>query len=174
MAIESPGTEKLESPEVETRVVLLAALGVLVLVLGTVGVLGAIYYREVSVQRLPTPEKFPQPRVESKERQERLRIEAGQAARLAGYRWIDRKEGIVQIPIERAMQLLAGEGMQAYAPLASAQALSSPTAGAQRIITPAPAPAAPDASTGGANGSRAGEAVTPDEKSTANADGRRP
>jgi hypothetical protein len=177
MAIESDAAEKLESPEVPTRTVLLAAFGVLLLVFGTVGVLGAIYYREVSVQKMPAPEKFPQPRVETKEKEERLRIEAEQARRLAGYRWVDRKDGIVQIPIERAMQLLASEGMHAYAPLSPAQALTSPAAGAQRLITPAPAPptaAAPGASTGGANDGRAGETATPEEKSAANADGHKP
>jgi hypothetical protein len=174
MAIESHGAEKLESPEVPTRTVLLAAFGVLLLVFGTVGVLGAIYYREVQVQQLPAPEKFPQPRVETKEKEERLRIAAEQARRLADYRWVDRKEGVVQIPIERAMQLLASEGMRAYAPLAPAQALSSPTAGAQRVITPAPADAAPGASTGSANGNHAGAAATSNEKSAADADGHKP
>ena len=177
MAIESDAAEKLESSEVPTRTVLLAAFGVLLLVFGTVGVLGAIYYREVSVQKMPAPEKFPQPRVETKEKEERLRIEAEQARRLSGYRWVDRKDGVVQIPIERAMQLLASEGMQAYAPLSPAQALTSPAAGAQRLITRAPAPpttAAPGASTGGANDGRAGETATPEEKSAANADGHKP
>jgi hypothetical protein len=173
MATESHAAEKLESPEVPTRTVLLAAFGVLLLVFGTVGVLGAIYYREVLVQKMPAPEKFPQPRVETKDKQERLRIEAEQARRLDRYRWVDRKDGIVQIPIERAMQLLASEGMQAYAPLAPAKALTSPTAGPQRVITPTPAPpamAAPGASTGG----DAGKTAAPDEKSAANADGHKP
>jgi hypothetical protein len=177
MAIESIAADKLESPEVPTCTVLLAAFGVLLLVFGTVGVLGAIYYREVSVQKMPAPEKFPQPRVETKDKEERLRIEAEQTRRLDGYRWVDRKDGIVQIPIERAMQLLASEGMQAYAPLVPAQALTSPAAGAQRVITPASAPpaaAAPGASTGGANGDHTGETAAPDDKSAANADGHKP
>jgi hypothetical protein len=178
MAIESQAGERLESPEVATRPVLLAALGVLLLVFGTVGILAAIYYREVPVQRLPTPEKFPPPRVETKEREERLRIEAEQARRLAGYHWVDRKQGLAQIPIERAMQLLAGEGLQAYAPLARADALSTPAAGAQRIVRPelTPAPeAAPGASTNAPKeNSAGGDDVNPDRKSATNADGRKP
>lgn len=178
MAIESQVEERLESPEVATRPILLAALGVLLLVFGTVGTLAAIYYREVSVQRLPTPEKFPQPRVETKEREERLRIEAEQARRLAGYHWVDREQGLVQIPIERAMQLLAGEGIQAYAPLAPAEALSAPTAGAQRVVAPRPAPApeaAPGASTSASKENSAGGGdVNPDRKSATNANGRKP
>jgi len=34
----------------------------------------------------------------------------GKAAELEGYRWVDRAGGVVQIPIERAMELIAAEG----------------------------------------------------------------
>lgn len=37
-------------------------------------------------------------------------------ARLSGYAWIDRQHGIVRIPIERAMELVAGDGAAAQAP----------------------------------------------------------
>jgi hypothetical protein len=44
---------------------------------------------------------------------------------------------LAQIPIDRAMAIIAREGTQAYAPLiASEPALSSSTAGAERAITP--------------------------------------
>ncbi|HEU4625400.1 MAG TPA: hypothetical protein VFS52_11585 [Steroidobacteraceae bacterium] len=39
-----------------------------------------------------------------------------QQARLHRYRWVDREAGIVQIPIERAMQILATDGDGASAP----------------------------------------------------------
>jgi len=54
----------------------------------------------------------------------------GKAAELEGYRWVDRGGGIVQIPIERAMELVAAE---AGAPAATPP--KSPAAG------PAPQPA---------------------------------
>jgi hypothetical protein len=34
----------------------------------------------------------------------------GKSAELEGYRWVDRASGVVQIPIERAMELMAAEG----------------------------------------------------------------
>ena len=84
----------------------------------------------------------------------------------------------MQIPIERAMELLAGKGMEAYAPLAPAEALSAPTAGAQRAITPAPTlvpDAAPGTPTPGMRDNGAGsDAAKPDKKSATNADGHKP
>jgi hypothetical protein len=130
MAIESHRDEKLQSPAVATRPVLLSGLGALLLLAGAIGVLAAIYSRQVSMQHYPAPEEFPQPRVQTGQKEQLQRLEAEQRKRLTEYRWVDRTQGIVQIPIERAMEILAGEGMQAYAPL------SSPTAGAERLIAP--------------------------------------
>lgn len=36
-------------------------------------------------------------------------VQAEQLAELQGYRWIDRNKGVVGIPIERAMELVAAE-----------------------------------------------------------------
>jgi hypothetical protein len=140
MAIESHGDERLQPPDVATRPILLYALGALLLLAGAIGGLQAIYYWQVPVQQYPAPETFPPPRVQPGEIEQLRRIEEEQTSRLQGYHWVDRQQGLVQIPIERAMQLLVLEGMQAYAPLAPAQALSSPSAGAERLITPAGTP----------------------------------
>jgi hypothetical protein len=40
---------------------------------------------------------------------ERVEHEAAQAEWLEGYRWIDREAGVVGLPIERAMELVAQE-----------------------------------------------------------------
>ncbi|MBK8177683.1 MAG: hypothetical protein IPK67_02000 [Planctomycetes bacterium] len=40
---------------------------------------------------------------------ETTQTKASQAARIASYAWIDREKGVVAIPIERAMELVAGE-----------------------------------------------------------------
>lgn len=136
MAIEWHGDEKFQSPAVNTRPILLSALAALVLLAGAIGGLQAIYYWQVPVQSLPAPEQFPQPRVQTGQAEQLRRIESEQMSRLVGYHWVDRQQGLVQIPIERAMALLAKEGVQAYAPLVPAQALSAPTAGAERLMTP--------------------------------------
>jgi hypothetical protein len=40
------------------------------------------------------------------------------ATALEGYRWVDRAGGVVQIPIERAMEMIAAEGAAQAAPAA--------------------------------------------------------
>lgn len=136
MAIESQSDERMESPQVSLRPLLFAALGVLMLLASAVGILEAIYHWQVPVKSYPAPEQFPQPRVQTGQVGQLHRLEAEQTQRLQQYKWVDRKQGLIQIPIDRAMQLLAGEGNQAYAPLISAQSLASPSAGAERLITP--------------------------------------
>lgn len=39
------------------------------------------------------------------------RVRAAEEAHLHAYRWIDRDAGIVQVPIERAMELIAAEAV---------------------------------------------------------------
>lgn len=50
----------------------------------------------------------------------------GKAAALEGYRWVDRGGGVVQIPIERAMELVVAEG--GTRPLAPALKPAAPAA----------------------------------------------
>jgi len=55
------------------------------------------------------------------------------AAALEGYRWVDRKGGVVQIPIERAMELVAAErGTQEVAPGITPAAPAAPQPGQGR------------------------------------------
>ncbi|MGB6537817.1 MAG: hypothetical protein WBF58_17845 [Xanthobacteraceae bacterium] len=140
MATETHGDERLESPQVGMRGVLLWAAAFLAILAVAIVLLQAIYYRQVPVQSYPAPKDFPQPHVQTGQRAQLRLLQRAQVKRLTGYRWVDRKAGVLAIPIERAMQILAAEGMQAYAPLAPAQALSSPSAGAERLITPQAAP----------------------------------
>ncbi|MGH7138468.1 MAG: hypothetical protein ACREHD_22180 [Pirellulales bacterium] len=39
------------------------------------------------------------------------RMRSGEDRALNGYRWIDKKNGVVQVPIDRAMDLLVDEGL---------------------------------------------------------------
>ncbi|HEV8517141.1 MAG TPA: hypothetical protein VGQ54_01110 [Burkholderiales bacterium] len=50
---------------------------------------------------------FPEPRLEPVPATEISTLNAEKRRLLNGYRWIDKEQGIIQIPIERAMQLLA-------------------------------------------------------------------
>jgi hypothetical protein len=149
MASEPHVGAKLEPPDVDLRGVALAACGALVLIAAAIGALGAVYRTEVPNRTPLPPQTFPEPQIRVNEVAQRLRLQAEQRSRLAGYAWVDRAHGVVRIPIERAMQLIVAAGPKAYDPIEpSAAALAAPTAGAQRIMSgqgaaPAPAPTAP-------------------------------
>ena len=55
--------------------------------------------------------KFPQPRLERNERVEIHDFRLKEEQTLNSYGWIDEKSGVVRIPIERAMQLIAQRGL---------------------------------------------------------------
>jgi hypothetical protein len=55
--------------------------------------------------------KFPQPRLEQNERVEINDFRLTEEQTLNSYGWVDEKNGVVHIPIERAMQLVAQRGL---------------------------------------------------------------
>jgi len=55
--------------------------------------------------------KFPQPRLEKNERLEINDFLLQQEQTLNSYGWVDQKAGVVRIPVERAMQLIAQRGL---------------------------------------------------------------
>jgi hypothetical protein len=55
--------------------------------------------------------KFPQPRLEENERVEIKDFRLKEEQTLNSYDWVDEKAGVVRIPIERAMQLVAQRGL---------------------------------------------------------------
>jgi hypothetical protein len=55
--------------------------------------------------------KFPQPRLERNERIEINDFRLKEEQTLNSYGWVDEKAGVVRIPIERAMQLIAERGL---------------------------------------------------------------
>ena len=139
-----------ESPSVDSRIVVLGAIGSLLLVAIAIGLFYEIYQHSVPIKALPPPQTFAVPRVTTSRAEvaERERLASEQKQRLDTWRWVNDEHTLVQIPIDRAMQLLAQRGHEAWAPLfPAAPALSSPTAGAQNATTaphvksePPPAP----------------------------------
>lgn len=57
----------------------------------------------------------PAPRLEIKPSRNLAQQRAAEDRLLTRYRWIDKEEGVVQIPIERALELVADEGLPAPA-----------------------------------------------------------
>jgi len=64
----------------------------------------------------PTAILPPEPRLQAAPRIEFQEMKATQMARLNNYSWIDEEAGIVRIPIERAMQLVAERGFMITTP----------------------------------------------------------
>ena len=113
----------------------------LLLLGGAIFALGAIYWHEVPVKTMPAPQAFPQPRVQTGERAELQQIQKRQRQRLDGYHWANKEHSLVQIPIERAMRVIAQKGAHAYDPIAAIPgALSGPGSGAERLMTPSSVP----------------------------------
>ncbi len=55
--------------------------------------------------------KFPQPRLETNERLEINEFRLQEEQTLFSYGWVDQQAGIVRIPIDRAMELIAQRGL---------------------------------------------------------------
>lgn len=65
---------------------------------------------------------MPEPHLQPHPLTDRERYDEQERARLSSYQWADRNAGIVRIPIERAMQILARQG----GPAAAAGSASMP------------------------------------------------
>jgi hypothetical protein len=114
MAIE---TDRLESPEVDARAIVVFAFGFVGFVAVALVLLG-VYYRRANVSAAPpTPRELPAPRLETHSGEELAKTKEIQAARSAGYAWVDRQRQLVRIPLDRAMQIIATRGAGAYGPV---------------------------------------------------------
>jgi hypothetical protein len=66
-------------------------------------------------------ERFPQPHLQLSPPADMAAFRAGEEGALTNYAWIDRTNGIVRIPIERAMELLLERGLPVRASNAPAR-----------------------------------------------------
>lgn len=58
-------------------------------------------------------EVFPQPRLEERPIQELKAVVDAEVDHLASYGWVDQPKGVVRIPVDRAIELLAQRGLPA-------------------------------------------------------------
>lgn len=132
-----PSGPPVEGPQVATRPVLYAAFGFLGFV--TLSLVGLRAYYAWSVERpvVVTPRPFPEPRLGTDAGGELKRLQAEQRRRLSTYAWVDRERELVQVPIERAVDLLARRGQDAYAPLEAPPTTPDPRAAAAEAVTAA-------------------------------------
>jgi hypothetical protein len=136
MAPEADTHVPLEPAGVSLWPVLWSALASLVLMLGAIWGLSAVYGWWVPNRTFFAPEQFPSPRVQTHQAEQLQDLLAAQRRRLTGYAWADQSKTLVRIPIERAMEIIAQRGAQAYAPLLHpGPATGAPAAGAERETT---------------------------------------
>src|SRR5262252_6789043 len=117
VAHNADGEVQLEPPGVSLRPVLWAAAAAVALMLGAIWGLSAVYDWQVTIRTLPAPEQFPSPRVQTHQAEQRQDLLAAQRRQLTGYAWANQNKTLVRIPIERAMEIIAQRGEEAYAPL---------------------------------------------------------
>lgn len=132
-----------ESSAVDLRGVAWPALAVLTLLALAVGGLYVLYDLSLPIKTVPLPQTFAAPRVTTHETEvaELRRLTGEQSQRLNTWRWSNDQHTLVEVPIDRAMQLLVQKGDAAWTPLLPPEpALASPAAGAERAVTPGSPP----------------------------------
>jgi hypothetical protein len=80
---------------------------------------------------------FPEPRLEENERTQLRQFIEDQDRKLATYNWVDKDKGIVQIPIDRAMDLIVQHGL----PVRPGSAQSSENASSENSDSEVTSPA---------------------------------
>lgn len=121
MAADRLFPDRLEPDSTNARLVLVVAGAVLLLLAVGFGMVFWFYKAEVPPRDAIVPKQFPSPQLMQDETDELHRVETEQQARLQGYRWIDRDKGLIAIPIDEAMRMIAAKGANGYAPVATAR-----------------------------------------------------
>jgi hypothetical protein len=111
---ESPG---IETSDLSTRGILWFAVS-LVLTLVAVFFAARVFQSALAhnnqrdASRITRPATaVPPPHLQSEPTRDLAAFRAAQSAKLHGYGWVDRKAGVIHIPIERAMELTARRGL---------------------------------------------------------------
>ena len=130
MPNEKMGSRRLpQPPDVATGIVIVAVAGFLGFV--ALSMTGLFFYLRTAVPNVfekVTEGRFPEPVLQKNPQEDLRRFERDQRATLSGYGWVDQSKGLVRIPIEEAMRIIAARGRQAYDPLDQPASTSSPGA----------------------------------------------
>ena len=140
MAAEPRMPDELATPRLPGRPFAVLVAGVLMFLGLSMAALWGVF--DISVpKRLPLPaHQPPPPQLQSHPPADLARVLAQQSAELSGYRWVDRGKGLVSIPIDRAMTIIAALGADAYAPIPGAPPMPAHTPAPQSGEPPRPQP----------------------------------
>ena len=115
-----------EAPDVAARPVLAYVFGFLALVLVGAAAMYAYYIFKVTGPLIANPRVFPQPHLQTEPHTDLQRLLGAQRESLSTYSWVDPAHQTLRIPIERAMQLIAGRGEHALDPLVTPSVTPTP------------------------------------------------
>jgi hypothetical protein len=119
-----------EKSDVDTRAIIRFGLALAIVLVATylvlLGLFGYFSTREMRLGRGParvqsTDQLPPEPRLELSPRANLEALRAAEKEVLENYDWVDKQKGIVRIPIERAMELVAQRGLPARKPSGETQ-----------------------------------------------------
>ena len=113
-----------EASDVDVRAILMFGIGLLILtVLISVVVWWTFDYFAAHAAKVEQPLSLlassrgkslpPEPRLQVSPAQDLREVQAAEDTLLHSYGWVDEQAGVVRIPVERAMQLLAERGLPA-------------------------------------------------------------
>jgi hypothetical protein len=80
----------------------------------------AYYHALVGPGLYVAPRPFPAPELQTSPLSDLEKLQSAQLARIERYGWVDRSKGLLRIPIERAMEIVASKGAAALEPLEQA------------------------------------------------------
>jgi hypothetical protein len=84
------------------------------------------YPREYPLARIGAPQLPPEPRLQTRPREELLKMRAEEDRILDSYGWVDAQRGVVRIPIGQAMSMTVEQGLPARAGAAPYAPASGP------------------------------------------------
>ena len=108
---------RFEHRDVNATAVFLTGIGVLVLVWAVVVLVYPLFSYFQNQRGAPAaavtqiPSRPPEPRIQADPRADLHDFRARESAQLSTYRWVNRKERVISIPIDRAIQLLSQRGV---------------------------------------------------------------
>jgi hypothetical protein len=121
MAAERSDHDESPPPDIDVRRVLLAATSVVILLGVTFVCMMAFYNWQAPNRVFVRPRPFPSPRVFEDQKQEAERLLAAQRRRLEPSRKASVSEDSAAIAIEKAMEIIAARGANAYDPILRAK-----------------------------------------------------
>lgn len=115
----------LESPSVALKPVLITAVCLLALVGFSIVAARIFYDWKIDTPLTVPPKVFPAPRLQTNDAADLKTFMRRQRSQLNTYGWVDRDRGIVQIPVDRAMALVAAKESVGFGPVGQPANFSS-------------------------------------------------